>query len=391
MKAHKAFAFLLAIIIGASLTLNPAMASSKRRVAILPFEYGAVTSMVGTVDVGKGVTSLLITRLVNDGTYSVVERQMLDAILKEQNLSVSDRADPSTACKIGKLLAVDAIIVGTITQFGFENKNVNVGAAASVASGFIPYGIGGFGFGGLGVKKGKVKVAIDARMIDVNTGEIIAACNGFAESKRSGVSLFGGGGGGGGAGSGSFDMGSSDFASSIAGEATLGAVDKITSQIVSYADKLPDNQSLAQQNVQGKIADVTGNQVILNVGKINGMQPGDNIQVEKVTKVVKDPVSGKVIKEVTSTVAIVTLSQVDNESSTGTIVKGSNVSVGDNVRKVTTDVSAVILAPEAAPVLPAPSATAIPGKASAIPAASAAGGASKGSSVSTKTGTTKTK
>ncbi len=42
-------------------------ASLKRRVAILPFEYGAVTSQVGTVDVGKGITTLLITKLVNDG------------------------------------------------------------------------------------------------------------------------------------------------------------------------------------------------------------------------------------------------------------------------------------------------------------------------------------
>src|SRR5271170_7200447 len=160
MKSRKPFAILLALLMVASLFQSlPATASAKRRIAILPFEYGAVSSEVGTYDVGKGITSLLITKLVNDGTYSVVERQMLDSILKEQNLSVSDRADPSTACKIGKLLSVDAIIVGTVTQFGFETKNMNLGGLAGLGSGYVPYvgGYGGFGLGGAGIRKSKAR------------------------------------------------------------------------------------------------------------------------------------------------------------------------------------------------------------------------------------------
>lgn len=331
----------------ASLLLpQAASAGAKRRIAIMPFEYGAVSSEVGTLDVGKGITSLIITRLVNDGTYSVVERQMLDSILKEQNLSVSDRADPSTACKIGKLLSVDAIIVGTVTQFGFENKSMNIGAAASAASGYVPY-VGGLvgGFGGLGTKKSKCKVAIDARLIDINTGEILAAVNGAGESKRSGVSMFGGGGGWGGGGSGSFDMSSDGFATTIAGEATLAAVDQITGQMIGMAAKIPDNQSLAAENVQGQVADVTGSTVIVNVGKSNGLKAGDYLQAEKITKTVTDPATGKVLKEITSTVALILLNEVDANSATGSITKGSGVKVGDKVRKVTTDVSAVVLTP----------------------------------------------
>src|SRR5579885_3044207 len=132
MKFFRSLALLMTLVMVASIfNLPAANASAKKRIAILPFEYGAVSSEVGTLDVGKGIVSLLITRLVNDGTYSVVERQMLDSILKEQNLSVSDRADPATACKIGKLLSVDAIVVGTVTQYGFETKSMNLGAAAS--------------------------------------------------------------------------------------------------------------------------------------------------------------------------------------------------------------------------------------------------------------------
>src|SRR6202040_3129906 len=109
------------------------------------------------------------------------------------------------------------------------------------------------------------------------------------------------------------------------------AVDQISHEIVTDVVKLPDNQAIAAANVQGKIADVTGTQVIVNVGKINGLHVGDSLQVERPYKTVKDPSTGKVLKELTSTVGVITLSQVDNDSSTGDLVKGSAVAVGDTV------------------------------------------------------------
>jgi curli biogenesis system outer membrane secretion channel CsgG len=307
-------------------------ASLKRRVAVLPFEYGAVTAEVGTVDVGKGITTLLITKLVNDGTYSVVDRQMLDSILKEQNLSVSDRADPATACKIGKILSVDAIVVGTVTQFGMESHRTNVGGAASYGTSYIPY-VGGLPIGGFGVRKSKARVAIDARVIDINTTEILGACHGAGESKRGGFSAA------------ACDFGADDFATTIAGEATMQAVEGIGGQIIAMASKIPDNQSIAAANVTGKIADVTGNTVIVNVGKSNGLAVGDHLQVDRVYKTVKDPESGKVLKELSNTVAVITLNDVDKDSSTGTVTQGSGVKVGDTIKKVTTSVSAVVIAP----------------------------------------------
>jgi curli biogenesis system outer membrane secretion channel CsgG len=342
MKLRRVSAILMALFLVAPLFFPlTASASTKRRIAILPFEYGAVSSTVGTVDVGKGITSLLITKLVNDGTYSVVERQVLDSILKEQNLSVSDRADPGTACKIGKLLSVDAIIVGTVTQFGFESKTANVGAGVSAVGSHVPYGSFLGGFGGIKHSSSKVHVSVDARLVDINTSEILAATHGSGESKRSGTSLFGGGAGSGGG----FDMGSSDFASSIAGEATMQAVDELGTQLVDCAAKIPDNQSLAALNVEGKIADVTGTTVIVNVGTQNGIKNGDNLKVDRAYKTVKDPVSGKVLKELTNTIAIINITAAEKDSSTGSIVKGAGVRVGDNIKKVTTDVSAVVVTP----------------------------------------------
>src|SRR5689334_14672069 len=124
----------------------------KKRVAILDFDYATVHSGVAAIfgqdiDIGKGITDLLVTRLVKDGTYSVIERKALDKILAEQNFSNSDRANPASAAKLGKLLGVDAIIVGSITQFGNDTKNTKVGGAGG--------GFGGLGLGGFHHKKTK--------------------------------------------------------------------------------------------------------------------------------------------------------------------------------------------------------------------------------------------
>src|SRR5450759_3340580 len=98
-------------------------AAKKKRVAEMDLYYATVRTSVAALfgtdqDIGKGITGIMVDKLVNDGVYSVIERKQLDKILKEQNFSNSDRADPNSAAKIARILGVDAIIVGSITQFG---------------------------------------------------------------------------------------------------------------------------------------------------------------------------------------------------------------------------------------------------------------------------------
>ena len=109
--------------------------AQKKRVAVMNFDYAAVTTSVTQLfgtnqDVGKGIADMLVDRLVSDGSYSVIERKQLDKIIAEQNFSNSDRADASSAAKIARILGVDAIIIGSITQFGRDDKKTNVGGGA---------------------------------------------------------------------------------------------------------------------------------------------------------------------------------------------------------------------------------------------------------------------
>src|SRR6202140_1190173 len=202
------------------------MAQQKKRVAVLNFEYGTVQRAVSAIfgtnqDGGKGISDLLVQKLVQDGKYSVIERNAIDKVLGEENFANRDRADSSTAAKIGRILGVDAVIMGSITQFGRDDKNMTVGGG----------GLGGygskFGLGGVGKHNAKAVVAITGRLVDTTTAEILAAVTGNGESARSGTSLIGAGGGGGSAGGGGVDMSSSNFANTILGEALHQAVDSM--------------------------------------------------------------------------------------------------------------------------------------------------------------------
>jgi curli biogenesis system outer membrane secretion channel CsgG len=323
---------LFAVLALVCLAVSPAMAQDqaprKKRVAILDFDYGTVRSYVaglfGTdVDVGKGISDLLVKHLVQDGTYSVIERKMLDKILAEQNFSNSDRANPSTAAQLGRILGVDAIIVGTITQFGGEDKNVKVGGAGG--------GFGGFGIGGFGRKKSKAIVSVDARVIDIDTAEILAVADGKGESSRSSTSLLGGGGSWGGWGAGGVDFGSSNFQETIIGEAVKLAVEDMTKDLIASNDKLKVRTVV----VEGLVAAVDAGVVILNVGSKTGLKVGDQLSVERVGREIKDPATGQVIRRMTSKIGIVKVTEIDDISAVCALVSGEGIKVGDMVKTVT--------------------------------------------------------
>jgi curli biogenesis system outer membrane secretion channel CsgG len=206
--------------------------SSRPTIAVLSFEYGTIQRWwSGTQDIGEGISDLIVDELVNDGSFRVIERKRLDAILAEQNFSNSERADPSakTVAQLGKALGVKYLVVGSITKFGTEQSNRSFSGGG--------YG-SAFGLGQVGTAKGKANVAITARIIDTTTGEIMASAKGDGTSKRSGLLLGGAGGGGGGGGGGRIEFGASDFKDTILGEATEAAVKATATKLVAAKTRL---------------------------------------------------------------------------------------------------------------------------------------------------------
>ena len=304
-----------------------AQAQQKKRVAVMNFDYATVQSYVNQIfgsnqDVGKGISDLLVDKLVSDGTYSVIERAALDKILAEQNFSNSDRADSSTAAKIGKVLGVDVIIIGSITQFGRDDKSTNIGGGA------LGGVTGRFGIGGVKTSKAMAVVAVTARMINTSTAEILASATGKGESTRSGTGLIGAGGSSSGLGGAGLDMRSSNFANTILGEAVSGAVTDLARQLEAKAGAVP----VTVIQVDGLVADASPDgTVIINVGSKSGVHKGDKLDVKRKVREVKDPATGKVLRRVEDTVGSLTITDVDPDSAVGKFSGGGTAKVGDAV------------------------------------------------------------
>ena len=333
MKTHRivpAIAAGLALLVGSLAVSAHAQTATKRRprIAVMDFDYATVqtvtSSLFGTnVDVGKGIVDLLVTGLVKDGSFSIIERKALDKIMAEQNFSNSNRADPNSAARIGKLLGVDAIVVGSITQFGNETKKTNLGALGGNWH--------GMGLGNVGHSNSKANVGITARIVDVDTGEILGVADGKGQSARASNSLLGGGGNWGGFGGGNADFGSSDFQQTIIGEAVKQAVDQLSTNLVSNAPKI----GVRTVTVEGTVAAVEGEQIVLNVGGKAGIKVGDEFNVVRVTKEIKDPATGAVIRRLSTNVGVVKATDVDDLSAVCAPVSGTGFKTGDKVKTVT--------------------------------------------------------
>jgi curli biogenesis system outer membrane secretion channel CsgG len=319
-------AVLLAVLVPAA-AAQAAPAPHKKRVAVLNFDYATVQTTVAAVfgtnvDVGKGISDLLVQQLVTDGKYSLIERNAIDKILKEQNFANSDRVDPSSAAKLGKILGVDAVIMGSITQFGRDDQNKTYGGVGAVT--------GKFGIGGVQKREAKAVVGITARLVDTTTAEILAAVTGTGESTRKGTSLVGAGAGGGSGAGGGYDMTSKNFGDTIMGEAVHQAVISMATQLDDKAESLPARKV----EFAGVVADVSGNTIILNIGRSSGVQVGDSVDISRPVRVVKDPTTGKVIKTVTNKMGTATITDVDSDSSTANYTGSAPAKVGDAAKSI---------------------------------------------------------
>ncbi|MCI0513270.1 CsgG/HfaB family protein [candidate division KSB1 bacterium] len=275
----------------------------KKRIAVFEFEDKtdhAAHWWTGQ-PVGRGMADMLVTALVASGKYTVIERQELDQIMKEQSLGQSGLVTPESAAKVGKLLGVELAVVGSVTEFGHKKG-----------------GIGGRvkGFG-LGVQKLAASVGVDVRFINTTTGEILDAKSARAEKTSHGLSVD--------TPEMSFDN-QKDFDESIVGKACREAIDQMTEMIGKQMDNLP---------WQGKIIKVTGNTVIINAGAESGIEVGSELVVYAPGEELIDPDTGLSLGSEESLVGKIKVTQNtigNGKASKCDVIEGSGFKAGDFVR-----------------------------------------------------------
>jgi len=291
--------------------------SERKRVAVLPFDDGAIreSSYFGRVfDVGRGVADMLTTSLVATNEFRVIERDKVDAVLAEQDLGASGRLDPATAARVGKILGVDYLVLGRVTEFAVDTKGGSVGSWRGDLR-------------DLTLSRSTAEVKLDGRLVDSTTGEIVYAFTGAGRDGRTNVGIRV-------EDIGRLTFGSAEFRRTILGAATRAAVDNSAAQIADAAQKLiygPPDWS----EVNGYVVYLDGARIMTNLGARYGVKVGDCFQVLRRGEEVRDPGSGELLTVLSTPVGVLRMDAVEEKVSVGSLVGRAGelqAQIGDMVR-----------------------------------------------------------
>ncbi|MBD3308294.1 hypothetical protein GF339_17790 [candidate division KSB3 bacterium] len=83
------------------------------KVAVLNFQ-----SILVAEELGIAVAEIFRTEIVGLGNYTVIERGMIEQVLKEQELQLTGTVDSETAVEIGKLVGAKFVVIGSIVKTG---------------------------------------------------------------------------------------------------------------------------------------------------------------------------------------------------------------------------------------------------------------------------------
>jgi curli biogenesis system outer membrane secretion channel CsgG len=125
--------------------------SKYNRIAVFP-----LTDYPNRPGSGLQVADILSMQLINS-QYNIIDRSQTMHILQEQQLGMTGVVDEGTAPSIGKVLGVQAILTGSISEYQCIQTNIQFVQGADPA--YLPIS----------------KVAISLKLIDCETGQIIWA------------------------------------------------------------------------------------------------------------------------------------------------------------------------------------------------------------------------
>ena len=287
-----------------SLTAAPrgAYAAAGPAVAVLNFStVGLTGNWWGNFEPGVAISDLLTDQLVNGGKFNVVDRTHIDATMSEHKLTTEGETSPATAVQTGRLIGAKYLITGNVLQF--DKTGQSGGAVGGLIGGAAGAAIGG-------VNQSRVTLKVQVRVIDATTGQIVQS---FADEETKTNTSIGFGGFGGGAG-GSYS--NSNFVNSTMGHLVNDEAAKIAAQL----DPSKFSSAPAAPALAGRVLEISGTTVTLNIGSSKGVAVGQYFDVIQVHQI-KDPDSGKMM---TSTIPIgkIQVTSTSPDTSVGKLVSG---------------------------------------------------------------------
>lgn len=92
---------------------SPGMADDKVRIAVMDLQARGVPETLAST-----VSALVRSEIVNTGLFTVVEREQINEIMKEQGLQMSGCTEQACAVQMGRLLSARKMLVGELNAAG---------------------------------------------------------------------------------------------------------------------------------------------------------------------------------------------------------------------------------------------------------------------------------
>lgn len=126
-----------------------------------PYNSVAIGGMTGNAD--RPMTDALEEALMGTQRFTVVDRQHMDNVMRELQLSSTDMADPSAAARLGKVVTAGALIFGDVgSNYREQPEETRYKDDKQVQH-------------TLNTLKGEVAVRATFKIVDVSTGRLIIA------------------------------------------------------------------------------------------------------------------------------------------------------------------------------------------------------------------------
>ena len=268
-----------------------ALVGPKRSIVVDKFDsLSTFNTAYGNWDVGGGLAAMLTTAIEQSGRFVVLERANLDRVIGEQQIK-SAGANAETGPQLGRVTAAQFIVIGSVTEFGVENKGggINIGVQGAGALGAL-----------LGVRKTEGAVAMDLRIVDTTTSQVVQTLK--VREPISNTSLSAN------TNYRAMTLGGDSFENTPLGEATRHAIEKAVAEIVAVAERQPWH---------ALVVEVEGRNVAINAGRGSRLRKGDRFRVERVLNKLTDPATGEVLSVRRKTLGTLEIKNVEEKISFG--------------------------------------------------------------------------
>lgn len=263
----------------------------KKRIAVTKFENRA-KGVYGSWNIGEGMSEMLTTELMKTNRFVVVERQALQDVLGEQELGQTGIIQRETATKVGQVLGAQILVRGVVSEFE-QNESGGGGGI----------GIAGFRLGG---RTSNAHVAVDIRLIDSSSGQVLFSHNAVGKAESSGASF--------GVSRGIVDFGADAFKNAPIGQATRQAISDAIRFIIARMESVP---------FSAKVVKMDGNKVYINIGRSMNVRPGMRLFAYSLGEELVDPDTGLKLGSDSKMVGTVEIWDVQDKFSIGQVVSGT--------------------------------------------------------------------